>query len=238
VLKPDGGRCRFEFGEGAQLLLLALPAFAGLETLLISLREESDFDLELRLANGSLLEGDSHVLDCQRFYQFRDHPPTQSLLFIFRSRNGSTAVDLKMIDLQGAFVARSVCEPAQDPLPAVGPRLPVVGPRLPFVETKGKWDAKTRTHLFEFKKLITIRTIVFRVPLGKIPGSLIVAFFRNKQLTGMACIIIPEVRGTGEKKERIELTYHVDFLAAPCGRASLFYLDRVAAVEPHPVMFC
>jgi hypothetical protein len=164
VFKPDGGRCKFEFGDGAQLLLLALSGFARLEALSISLSEESDFELELRLANGSLLESDSRILDCQRCYQFRDHSPTQSMLFIFRSRNGNTTVNLKIIDLQGAFVASSVSEPAQEPLPAVGPR-------LPFVETKGNWEAETRTQFFEFKKLIAIRTIVFRVSLGNVPGS-------------------------------------------------------------------
>jgi hypothetical protein len=135
-----------------------------------------------------------------------------------------------MINLQGAFIERSVCEPAQEPPPAVGAR-------PPFVETKGEWTAKTRTQLFKFKKLVTIRTVVFRIPLGKIPGSLIIAFFNNKQLTGTSCVIIPDVKGTGEKREKIELTYHVQFSTGPCDKAKVFYLDRVAAVEPHPVMF-
>jgi hypothetical protein len=53
----------------------------------------------------------------------------------------------------------------------------------------------------------------------------------------MSCIIIPEVRGPGEKRERIELAYCVEFSMALCDRAKLFYLDKVAAVEPHSVMF-
>jgi hypothetical protein len=243
LLKPSGGRCRFEFNGQTQLFLLALPAFAEVQSMTLLLNSESEFDLELRLANGQPIEAMCILSECQRSYQFMSLEPTQSLLLIFRPRNGTSGVDLAKVDLLGAFVKRLPCNLTQRPFRrARRSSLEGVGEteaRRQFVESKGKWNAKKRMQTFEFKKPIRVQSIVFRLSPRFISSSLIIAFFNDKMFLGSECIILPELqRKTTDRWDKTDVVFPRIFSMAPCDHARVFYLDRLTKIDTHSIMFC
>jgi hypothetical protein len=242
LLKPSGGNCRFDFSGGPQLFLLAFPAFAQVQNMTLLLNSESEFDLELRLANGQTIEAVCQVSECQRSYQFMSLEPTQSLLLIFRPRDGSSEVELAKVDLFGELVK-------QPPFSATSRLLRraslssldgtcEVEPQRSFVESKGKWNSKKRIQTFEFKKPIRVQSIVFRLSPGFISSSLIVAFFNDKMFLGSDCIILPELqRKATDRWDKTDVMFRRMFSKAPCDHARVFYLDRLTKIDTHSIMF-
>jgi hypothetical protein len=242
LLKPAGGSCRFEFNGKPQLFLLAFLAFAEVQNMTLLLNSESEFGLELRLANGQLIEAECAVSECQRRYQFVNLEPTQSLLLIFRPLNSSSGIELAKVDLFGEFVQRPSCNLAQPSFKrARRSSLEGVGEpevRRRFVESKGKWNANKRMQTFEFKKPIRVHSIVFRLSPGFISSSLIVAFFNDKMFLGSECIILPELqRKAADRWDKTDVVFRRIFSTSPCDHARVFYLDRLTKIDTHSIMF-
>jgi hypothetical protein len=242
LLKPSGGSCRFEFNGRAQMFLLAFPAFAQVQNMTLLLNSEREFDLEMRLANGQPTEVVCTVSECQRSYQFMSLEPTQSLLLIFRPRDGSRGVELAKVDLLGQLVKRPPCNVIRRPFRRASSGSSEgaceAEARQSFVKLKGKWNPTKRIQTVEFKKPIRVQSIVFRLLPGFISKSLIVAFFNDKMFLGSDCIILPELqRKTTDKWNKTDVVFRRIFPTPPCDHARVFYLDRLTKIDTHSIMF-
>jgi hypothetical protein len=194
---------------------IVFPGLAVVNSFQLVAESQADIEIEIRVSAGVVLgkcrPNESFVMSTQ---------PTEILFIVLRGSNGVHCT-MQHIEIAGVF-----CE--RPPLPPIFESREVV-PEVAFSAEKSDWDAETRTQAFKFSEERSIRGLWIKLSPGVSPISISVVFASGESVLGWYPLLLPEVF------QETVVSYSTP--TYNCTEAKVFYIDRVAAVLAHKIMF-
>ncbi|OHS98578.1 hypothetical protein TRFO_08875 [Tritrichomonas foetus] len=223
-LSPGEEQKCIEICDKVTTFSLCFPSFIMPKTLTILLRNAENFDLSVTIPGSKVNIAKiqnctetqfKYLLECQR---------TQTLILTFKAKNPNSdyLIILRKLIIDGTFTySRSTSKASNDK----------VGNLPAFKETLGVWNENLRTHTFNISKNPLCGIAVKTPQNPKRANSLIVAFYKGDTYLFYDVILVPEVQ------DKVDCFYFPINHELNYDNVVIFYLDRLADVEPHKFMF-